>query len=78
MPFTIRDDWCEVMSVMKDIGIKFFWFTFHGICEKHDRVVSLTDAFKETCIAAKRAKEMAFKCGCDDLQRYYRPGNKGT
>ncbi|HHY24785.1 MAG TPA: hypothetical protein GX527_11270 [Clostridiaceae bacterium] len=46
------------MTVMKDIGIKFLWLTFHGIGEKHDKIVNWTGAFKEACLAAKRAKEM--------------------
>jgi hypothetical protein len=65
VPFAIRDDWREVMGVMKDIGIKFFWFTFHGVGETHDRIVNRKGAFKETCLAAKRAKEMGFEWGCN-------------
>jgi hypothetical protein len=65
VPFAIRDDWREIMSVMKDIGIKFFWFTFHGLGEKHDRMVNRVGAFEETCLAVKRAKEMGFEWGCN-------------
>jgi len=58
----MRDDWREVLQVVRETGYTHLWFTLHGIGKVHDRIANRPGAFREMCLAIERGREAGLEC----------------
>jgi hypothetical protein len=64
-PLASRDDWAEVVAAAKECGASSLWVAFHGFGAEHDRQLNRSGAFKETCLAVRRAPESGLGAGAN-------------
>ena len=56
-PLASRPDWQEIVAAARQCGAHALWVAFHGYGAEHDRQLNRPGAFKETCLAVRRARE---------------------
>jgi hypothetical protein len=65
VPLAVRDDWREILSTLRALGVTTAWVHFHGVGEVHDRFVARKGAFEEGCLAVQRIREAGLRCGAN-------------
>jgi hypothetical protein len=65
VPLAMREDWREVLAAAAKLGTTTVWVAFHGIGVEHDRQVSRSGAFAETCLAVQRIHEAGLRVGAN-------------
>lgn len=59
----LREDWKDILTVLKELGGDAFWLAFHGLGDVHDKAVGRKGAFEASVNAVKRLRSMGFKVG---------------
>jgi hypothetical protein len=65
VPLATREDWRQVLAAAAGLGTTTVWVAFHGVGVEHDRQVSRTGAFSETCLAVQRAHAVGLRVGAN-------------
>jgi hypothetical protein len=65
VPLAVREDWQELLAVAMKLGTSTVWVAFHGIGVEHDRQVSRSGAYAETCLAIQHIHAAGLRAGCN-------------